>query len=689
MTTRKSHFYRNRLSSIRRFFAILSGCSFNGNLHLSEAIDSIHFGNGYIKKLKYEPSDRDVGEFATGADGIDPGCQVQCSLRAMMSRIRSKNAAVERHKLREDPSPMMVTVVLVSAVILLIAYRTYGSLLVNLLRLDPNAPTPAYTLRDDLDYAPQETGALLNQHFSAIAAAGPIVGPILAGAAFGWMPALLWILLGSIFIGGVHDFTALVASVRHQGKSIAEVVRENMSQRAFLLFLTFIWLALVYIIVAFTDITAASFIGQQTLENGEVVSGAGIASSSLMYLVLPIIMGLLVRYTKLSSGLATLIFLPLVGVAIVLGQHIPFDVAQIVKQLSPGISDADALARAHVIWDVALLLYCAVASVAPLWILLQPRGDLGGYFLFIALGAGAIGLIMGGKPVELPAFSGWVSLKGDTLAPMLFITIACGACSGFHSLIASGTTSKQLKNEMNAKSVGYGSMLLEAMVAIVSLCCVMSLASDHELVKNPQPNFIYALGIGSFLESVNIPPAIGVSFALMAFSTFVYDTLDVCTRLGRFIIQELTGLQGSAGRWLGTIVTTGAPMFFVFQTFTDDAGRRIPVWRTFWELFGASNQLLAAITLLGVTVWLWRTRKAAWVWFVTGIPMVVMSVMSIWALAGMVYKQFKGGVTANPVAWIAILLIGLAIMMICEAVVIILRNRPVKPEPPLGTLATE
>lgn len=584
---------------------------------------------------------------------------------------------------------MMVTVVLVSAVILLIAYRTYGSLLAKLLRLDPNAPTPAYTLRDDLDYAPQATGALLNQHFSAIAAAGPIVGPILAGAAFGWMPALLWILIGSIFIGGVHDFTALIASVRHQGKSIAEVVRENMSQRAFLLFLTFIWLALVYIIVAFTDITAASFIGQQTLESGEVVSGAGIASSSLMYLVLPIIMGLLVRYTKLSSGWATLIFLPLIGVAIVLGQHIPFDVVQIVKQYSPGISDADAAARAHMIWDIALLLYCAVASVAPLWILLQPRGDLGGYFLFIALGAGAIGLIMGGKPVELPAFSGWTSLKGDTLAPMLFITIACGACSGFHSLIASGTTSKQLKNELNAKSVGYGSMLLEAMVAIVSLCCVMTLASDHALVQNPQPNFIYALGIGSFLESVNIPPAVGVSFALMAFSTFVYDTLDVCTRLGRFIIQELTGLQGTAGRWLGTIVTTGAPMFFVFQTFTDDAGNRVPVWRTFWELFGASNQLLAAITLLGVTVWLWRTRQAAWVWFVTGIPMVIMSIMSIWALGGMVYKQFKGGITANPVAWIAVFLIGLAVMMIWEAIVIILRKQPVNPQPPLETLATE
>jgi len=584
---------------------------------------------------------------------------------------------------------MMVSVVIFSAVVLLIAYRVYGSLLVKLLQIDPKAETPANTLRDDVDYAPLAPGPLLNQHFSAIAAAGPIVGPILAGAAFGWLPAMIWILVGSIFIGGVHDFTSLIASVRHRGQSIAEVVREHMSHRAFLLFLVFIWLALVYIIVAFTDITAASFIGQQTLESGEVVSGAGIASSSLMYLALPIIMGLLLRYTKLTNGWATLIFLPLVGVAIYAGQLYPFDVVAIIQSIFPDLTQAQAMGRAHVTLDIALLLYCAVASVVPLWLLLQPRGELGGYFLLIALGAGAIGLIAGGKPVELPAFSGWTSLNGDTLAPMLFITIACGACSGFHSLIASGTTSKQLRTETDAKSVGYGSMLLEAMVAMISLCCVMALASDHELVKNPQPNFIYALGIGSFLEAINIPAAIGVSFALMAFSTFVYDTLDVCTRLGRFIIQELTGMKGVAGRWLGTIITTGAPMFFIFQSAVDSSGNRIPVWRTFWELFGASNQLLAAITLLGVTVWLWRTRQEIWVWFVTGIPMVLMSTMSLWALINIIQKHFKGGITTNPVPWIAVMLVGLAVMMIWEGIYIVFLKRSATPPPPPGTLAVE
>ncbi|HUQ68551.1 MAG TPA: carbon starvation CstA family protein, partial [Planctomycetaceae bacterium] len=228
----------------------------------------------------------------------------------------------------------LLAVVVVSAVVLTVAYLTYGPLLARLLQLNATTQTPAVELRDDVDYVPLEPNALLSQHFSAIAAAGPIVGPILAGVMFGWLPALIWILVGSILIGGVHDISALVASIRHKARSIAEVVRDHMSRRAFVLFLCFVWFALVYIIVAFTDITAASFVGRQTLENGDVVTGAGIASSSLMYLALPIIMGLLLRYTKLPLGLATMIFIPLVGVAIWAGQKLPFDLDPIVKSFA-------------------------------------------------------------------------------------------------------------------------------------------------------------------------------------------------------------------------------------------------------------------------------------------------------------------------------------------------------------------
>jgi carbon starvation protein len=273
-----------------------------------------------------------------------------------------------------------------------------------------------------------------------------------------------------------------------------------MSQRAFLLFLTFVWLALVYIIVAFTDITAASFIGVQKLENGQEVTGAGIASSSLLYLALPIIMGLLLRYTRMTLGVATVVFLPLVGVAIWIGQSIPFDVEAYVRWWNPALSAEQANQLAHKVWDVALLAYCFAASVVPLWILLQPRGHLGGYFLYVALAGGALGLIFGGKAIQYPAFTGWTAATGETLFPVLFITIACGACSGFHSMIASGTTSKQLRRETDAKLIGYGAMLLEGMVAVVSLCCVMILAPGAEILKSPKPNFIYAQGIGGFLE---------------------------------------------------------------------------------------------------------------------------------------------------------------------------------------------
>ena len=588
----------------------------------------------------------------------------------------------------------LLPVVLLSAVVLSIAYVTYGRFLARLLRLDPNKPTPAVELNDGVDFEPIEPKFLLSQHFSAIAAAGPIVGPILAGVAFGWVPALIWILIGSIFIGGVHDLFSLTASIRHKARSIAEVVREHMTRRSYVLFLSFVWIALVYIIVAFTDLTASAFIGRQELENGEIVTGGGIATSSLMYLLLPIVMGLLLRHTKLSLNWATVIFLPLVGVSIWAGQKLPFSLESFLPTptgYAPEAVQVVLADNARRVWDVLLLIYCLIAAVVPVWLLLQPRGHLGGYFLYVALAGGCFGLILGGEPIQYPAFNGFISPAGQSLVPMLFITIACGACSGFHSLICSGTTSKQLAKETDAKTIGYGAMLLEAMVAIVSLCCVMVLAKDSPAVKNPQPNLIYALGIGSFLEVLGIQPQIGVSFALMAFTTFIYDTLDVCTRLGRYIIQELTGWHNRFGRWLGTALTAGAPLFFLLQPGVDAEGKALPpMWKVFWNLFGASNQLLAALTLLGVTVWLWRTRGEKWVWFVTGIPTVLMYVMSTWALISMTWPKFldKTGSFAAPrevVPWIGVVLLALAALMLLEAIAVLTAGRSSTP-PQAGNL---
>jgi carbon starvation protein len=551
-------------------------------------------------------------------------------------------------------------------------------LLAKLLKLDPKARTPSYELQDDVDYVPTESKLLLSQHFSAIAAAGPIVGPIVAGKLFGWLPALLWILVGSILIGGVHDITSLVASIRHKARSIAEVVREHMSRRSYMLFLSFIWIALVYIIVAFTDVTAQSFVRTQVLDNGDKVSGGAIATSSLLYLILPIAMALVMKYGKLSLNWATLIFVLLIGGAIYAGGYFPFDLGKVI-----GLKEGDTI-TAQKTWDVLLLIYCVVAAMVPVWLLLQPRGHLGGYFLYIALAAGLFGILFSGKPIQYPAFIGFevASPKGTlSLFPVLFITIACGACSGFHSLIASGTTSKQLKYETDAKPIGYGTMLLEAMVSIISLSCVMILSQYSALIKNGTgPSGIYAAGIGSYVEMLGINPQLAASFALMAFTTFVFDTLDVCTRLGRFIIQELIGRHDFAGRFIGTILTAGVPIYFLLQDYHDATGKRVDIWFQFWDLFGASNQLLAALTLLGVTVWLWRTQHAKWVWFVTGIPCVWMYTMSMWALIYMTRAKFfttdnNFQLSKDPVAWAGLVLIILAVLMFIEAVIVLLGDR--------------
>ncbi len=569
----------------------------------------------------------------------------------------------------------LVLIVMATAAILGLAYWLYGGYLARIFKLDPDAKAPAVEMRDDVDYVPIKPAFLLGQHFSAIAAAGPIVGPIVAGIAFGWLPALLWILIGSIFIGGVHDFTSLVASIRHKARSITEVVRENMSRRAYLMFLGFIWIALIYIIIAFTDVTAQSFVGDVVLENGDKVLGGGIATSSMLYLALPVLMGLLLRFTRITVGWATLIFLPLVGVAIWVGQFMPISLDQwLAARFNMGPKQAAHTALK--IWDVGLLSYCFIAGLLPMWMLLQPRGHLGGCFLYIVIIAGGAGLVVAGKPVQYPAFQQWTSASGDDIFPFLFITIACGACSGFHAIVSSGTSSKQLSREPDARIVGYGAMLLEALIAVVALGCVMMLAIDDPLTKRA-PNLIYASGIGQFMKALGIPVAFGISFGLLAFATFVYDTLDICTRLGRYIIQELTGWHGRAGRWTATAIMAVIPLIFVLRTATDAKGNAIPVWKAFWTLFGASNQLLAALTLLGITVWLVRKHKARWIIWVTGIPMVFMYVMSLWALVIIVQRKVvQDNWWLDPVPWASIVLIGLAVMMLVEALGMLFRKAP-------------
>jgi len=320
------------------------------------------------------------------------------------------------------------------------------------------------------------------------------------------------------------------------------------------------------------------------------------------------------------------------------------------------------------------------ASLVPMWLLLQPRGHLGGYFLLVALAGGALGILFGGHPVRYPAFISWSTARGETLFPLLFITIACGACSGFHALVASGTTSRQLRRETDARPIGYGAMLMEGMVAVVSLCCVMMLA-PAAIGPQPKPNYIYAAGMGQFLKVAFVPEAFAVSFALLAFTTFVYDTLDVSMRLARYILQEFTGWHGRLGRWTATLASAAVPLFFVLQRTVDAAGRPLPVWRAFWPLFGACNQLLAALALVGITVWLIQAYRARWAWLVTGLPTLWMYTMSTWALLGFIRAGFfPGGRPVLPhdaVPWAALVLVLLAVLILVEAI----RGFTVRPAP--------
>ncbi len=554
----------------------------------------------------------------------------------------------------------VLVVVVGAAIVFIIAYFTYGSFLTKkVFKLDDKKVTPATEINDGQDFVPASKGMLMSQHLSAIAAAGPINGPILAAVIFGWAPAMLWVIIGSIFVGGVHDMGSLVASVRMKARSITEVIRKNVSNRAWVLFMMFIWIALIYVIVAFTDITASSFVGKVTLESGEVVSGGAIASSSILYLILPLIMGCLLRYTKLKENTALMIFLPMIGVAIWAGRFIPFDLP---------IAD---LVTAQKAWSLIILAYCFAAAAAPMWLILQPRGAIGGYFLYAALLVAAIGLVFGGFTIQYPAFTKLSVENGIgqgfwyPMFPVLFITIACGACSGFHSLVSSGTTSKQLAKETDAQAVGYGAMLLEGLVAMISIACVMILAKNSPMLGKA-PNFIYAAGIGNFMELIGIPAVYGISFGLMAFTTFVYDTLDVCTRLGRYIIEELTGWNGIKGKIFGTLLTAGVPIFFIFQTSQTATGKVIPAWMLFWNTFGASNQLLAALSLIGVAVWLISSPETRKYWLVAFVPAVLMFAMSNWALVVAVIDGWVLGKGHPAIPFVSMVLIVLSVLVAVE-----------------------
>ncbi len=539
------------------------------------------------------------------------------------------------------------------------AYFTYGRFLSRHFNLNEKTKTPAEEVNDGIDFVPTKKGFLLGQHFSAIAAAGPIVGPILAGLWFGWFPVLIWIVGGAIFFGAVHDFSSLVGSVRHRAASIADIVKDYFGPQGHLFFLLFVWFSLIYVITAFTDITSSSFVDPEF--------GGGVATSSLLYLLIGVAMGVALYKFKMPLGLATFISLPLVMLAIWFGRMIPLTVLPMA-----GLS-------AQQIWNIILLAYCFIASVIPVWMLLQPRGYLGGFFLYVTLAAGIVGLFLGGEKIQYPAFIGFVSEKGLPLFPILFVTVACGACSGFHGIVCSGTTSKQIAKEPDCHMVGYGGMLLEGLVAVIALSTVMILSKSDPLV-NASPDRVYAEGLSRFVQNFGIPRDFARAFTLLAFTTFIYDTLDVATRLARYIFEELTGWKNVWGRVVATLASLAIPLVCVSLKMTDSSGAVIPAWKIFWTIFGTSNQLLAALTLMILSVWLHRSGKS---WWMSAVPMVFMMAMTMWSLILMikpiVLSLLAGNPHIDPIGVVSILLFSLAFLLIVEALKIGFDLKKIKP----------
>ncbi|MCX5707978.1 MAG: carbon starvation protein A [Candidatus Omnitrophica bacterium] len=530
---------------------------------------------------------------------------------------------------------MVALIFLVACLIFALAYWKYGKFLTRFFEVDPKNPTPSHSMCDGMDYCPAPAPVLFGHHFSSIAGAGPVVGPIIAGLAFGWLPVWLWVIVGSIFIGGIHDFASLVISIRNRARSIAEIASTYMSKRAYRLMLTFIWLELVYVLTVFTDLTSATF-----------KADGGVATSSIMFMFLAIGFGICLYRLKMPLALATVIFVSALFGSVWLGQQIP-------ANNIPVLFGDPAKT-----WSVLLIVYCFLASVTPVWILLQPRDYLSSFLLYASILGGFIGILFGGLPLKFPAFTGWASADIGPMFPFLFITVACGAISGFHSIVASGTSSKQINKETDALPIGYGAMLVEGLVAMIALCTIMIIDVKDPLATKA-PLAIYGAGMAKFLSLFGIPEKYGVSFGILALSTFILTTLDTATRLARYILQEFFNKEGKNNRYWATIVSLCLPAFFVLINLKDPAGNIVPAWKAIWPIFGATNQLLAGLALMVIAVWLKKKNKHYW--FVV-LPMTFMLAMTLWALFILIL-QYRFNLTGI----IGSILLFLAVFLIVEA----------------------
>lgn len=539
------------------------------------------------------------------------------------------------------------------AILFVLAYFIYGGYLKRLFGIDNERPTPAHTKQDGVDYVPTKLPVLFGHHFASIAGAGPIVGPV-AAAYMGWGPVVLWIIFGCIFIGAMHDFAALFLSVRNQGRSIGSVIESYLGFPGRIAFLVFCWVALVLVVAVFAILVAKTF-----------VKSPEVATASLLFIAIAPVFGWLINRRRVSLVLASFVFVPLLFVFIWVGVKAPLNL------VSLGFC-ADAV-QANRVWLSVLFAYVTVASLLPVWLLLQPRDYLNSFLLYAMILLGFLGIIVVAPKFNMPAFTGWSSVnhKGSigSIFPILYVTVACGACSGFHALVSSGTTAKQLDNENHIKPIGYGSMLVEGLVALMALISVAVLTKDNYMTMLQEGNAInaFASGLASFSVRLGLPESVGSTFFALTISAFMLTTLDTATRLTRFTWQELflpvNEKDNSHHPGWRRFCSHAIPATLIAVAAAGMLAYSGSVWQI-WPVFGASNQLLAAMTLLVVTLMLVKRKINFWVAL---LPMLFMSVITIWALVALLKQNVTGdghGLLVVATALLLALALGVAGMSV-------------------------
>ena len=516
---------------------------------------------------------------------------------------------------------------IIAIVVLGGAYLIYGRYLVRKWGIDPNAKTPAYEYEDGVDYVPADTNVVFGHQFASIAGAGPINGPIQA-AIFGWLPVLLWVLIGGVFFGAVQDFSSMYASVKNKGRTIGYIIEEYIGKTGKKLFLAFTWLFCILVVAAFADVVAGTFNGF-TATGAHVAANGSVATTSTLFIFEAVILGMILKHCKFNKWVNTFIAIAFLVAAVAIGLNVPI-----------------YLSRST--WHILIFAYVLVACVTPVWALLQPRDYLNSYLLIFMIVAAVVGVFVANPTCNLKAFTGFAitGANGKTqyLFPILFVTIACGAVSGFHSLVSSGTASKQIKNEKNMLPVSFGAMLMESMLAVLALIAVASFASGEAakqgLTTQPQ---IFAGAIANFLHVVGLPYNLVFTLINLAVSAFALTSLDSVARVARLSFQEFfldadtdeenmsLPLKVVTNKYFATILT------LVLSYLLAKVG-----YAEIWPLFGSANQLLSVLALVACAVFLKKTKRAGFMlWF----PMVFMMAVTFTALGMTIFNLSKAFMT--------------------------------------------